>query len=251
MRWRLPLEYDGGGFAGWQRQENAPSVQAAIEVAVRAFSGETVLVQAAGRTDAGVHATGQVAHLDLAKQTTATTLRDAVNHHLKPQPVAVLAAEPAAADFHARFSARGRRYRYRILDRRAPAVLQRGRVWWVPRSLDVEAMNAAAQRLIGRHDFTSFRAAACQAASPIKTLDRLEVRRVESEVWIEAAARSFLHHQVRNLVGTLHFVGVGKWVPEQVSAVLAARDRRAAGPTAPPEGLYLTGVDYDLPVGSS
>jgi len=245
IRWRLLLEFDGGEFAGWQRQENAPSVQAAAEEAVFAFSGERPLVQGAGRTDSGVHATGQVAHLDLQKQTTGETLRDALNHHLRPLPVAVLAAEPAAPDFHARFSARGRRYLYRILDRRAPAVLERGRVWWVPRRLDVEAMQAAAQRLTGRHDFTSFRAAACQAASPIKTLDRLEVCRVDSEVRVEAAARSFLHHQVRNLVGTLHFVGSGKWPPEEVSRVLAARDRRAAGPTAPPQGLYLTDVIYE------
>jgi len=245
IRWRLLLEFDGGDFAGWQRQENAPSVQAAVEEAVFAFSGERSLVQGAGRTDSGVHATGQVAHLDLEKQTSAETLRDAVNHHLRPLPVAVLAAVPAAPDFHARFSARGRRYLYRILDRRAPAVLERGRVWWVPRSLDVAAMQAAAQRLLGRHDFTSFRAVACQAVSPIKTLDRLDVRRVRSEVWVEAAARSFLHHQVRNLVGTLQFVGSGKWQPEEVSRVLAARDRRAAGPTAPPQGLYLTEVIYE------
>lgn len=244
-RWRLLLEYDGVAFAGWQRQENAPSVQAAVEEAVFAFSGERVLVQGAGRTDAGVHATGQVAHLDLEKTTTAHTLRDAVNHHLRPQPVAILSAALAGPEFHARFSARGRRYLYRILDRRAPAVLERGRVWWTPRSLDVNAMQAAAQRLIGRHDFTSFRAAACQAASPIKTLDRLEVRRADGEIHIEAAARSFLHHQVRNLVGTLQFVGCGKWQADAMSSILTARDRRAAGPTAPPEGLYLTGVLYD------
>ena len=243
-RWRLLLEYDGGAFAGWQRQENAPSVQAALEEAVLAFSGERVLVQGAGRTDAGVHATGQVAHLDLERQTSGDTLRDAVNFHLRPQPVAVLAAEAASPAFHARFSAQGRRSLYRILDRRAPAVLERGRVWWVPKRLDVAAMQAAAQRLIGRHDFTSFRAVACQAASPVKTLDLLEVRRVGEEVHLEARARSFLHHQVRNLVGSLKLVGTGKWSPEDISRILEARDRQLAGPTAPPEGLYLTEVIY-------
>lgn len=244
-RWRLLLEYDGGGFSGWQRQDNAPSVQAALEAAVLAFCGEAATVQAAGRTDAGVHATGQVAHLDLAREASADTLRDALNFHLKPQPVAVLAAEAAAADFHARFSATGRRYLYRILDRRAPAVLDRGRVWWLPRVLDAEAMQAGADRLVGHHDFSSFRAAECQAASPVKTLDRLRVARAGAEIRVEAAARSFLHHQVRNLVGTLKLVGEGKWSPDDVSRALEARDRRAAGPTAPPEGLYLTGVDYE------
>jgi len=244
-RWRLLLEYDGGGFSGWQRQDNAPSVQAALEAAVLAFCGEAATVQAAGRTDAGVHATGQVAHLDLAREASADTLRDALNFHLKPQPVAVLAAEAAAADFHARFSATGRRYLYRILDRRAPAVLDRGRVWWLPRVLDAEAMQAGADRLVGHHDFSSFRAAECQAASPVKTLDRLRVARAGAEIRVEAAARSFLHHQVRNLVGTLKLVGEGKWSPDDVNRALEARDRRAAGPTAPPEGLYLTGVDYE------
>lgn len=244
-RWRLLLEYDGGGFSGWQRQDNAPSVQAALEAAVLAFCGETVTVQAAGRTDAGVHATGQVAHLDLARETRADTLRDALNFHLKPQPVAVLAAAAAAADFHARFSASGRRYLYRLLDRRAPAVLDRGRVWWLPRVLDAQAMQAGADRLLGRHDFSSFRAAACQAASPVKTLDLLAVTRAGPEIRVEAAARSFLHHQVRNLVGTLALVGEGKWSPDDVTRALQARDRRAGGPTAPPEGLYLTAVTYD------
>lgn len=243
-RWRLLLEYDGGGFSGWQRQDNAPSVQAALEAAVLAFCGETATVQAAGRTDAGVHATGQVAHLDLTREASADTLRDAINFHLKPQPVAVLAAEAASPDFHARFSATGRRYLYRILDRRAPAVLDRGRVWWLPKALDAAAMQAGADRLVGHHDFSSFRAAECQAASPVKTLDRLRVARAGAEIRIEAAARSFLHHQVRNLVGTLRLVGEGRWSPDDVSRALEARDRRAAGPTAPPEGLYLTGVDY-------
>ena len=243
-RWRLLLEYDGGAFAGWQRQENAPSVQAALEEAVLAFSGERVLVQGAGRTDAGVHATGQVAHLDLERQTSGDTLRDAVNFHLRPQPVAVLAAEAVSPVVHAGFSALGRRYLYRSLEGRAPAGLERGRVWWVPKRLDVAAMQAAAQRLIGRHDFTSFRAVACQAASPVKTLDLLEVHRVGEEVHLEARARSFLHHQVRNLVGSLKLVGTGKWSPEDISRILEARDRQLAGPTAPPEGLYLTEVIY-------
>lgn len=250
-RWRLLIEYDGSGFSGWQRQENAPSVQATLEAAVAAFCGEAVTVQAAGRTDSGVHAIGQVAHLDLVRETTADTLRDAVNFHMKPHPVAILSAAPADPDFHARFSATGRRYLYRILDRRAPAVLDRGRVWWVPKRLHAAAMQAGADRLIGRHDFTSFRAAECQAASPIKTLDRLAVRRVGAEVQVEAAARSFLHHQVRNLVGTLKLVGEGRWSPDDVSRALQARDRAAAGPTAPAEGLYLTGVSYEGVEGGS
>lgn len=250
-RWRLLLEYDGGAFAGWQRQESAPSVQAALEEAVTAFSGESVLVQAAGRTDSGVHATGQVAHLDLSRETTANTLRNAVNFHLKPQPVAILEARPAAPGFHARFSAVGRRYLYRILNRRSLPVLDRGRVWWVPQPLDAAAMQAGAQRLLGWHDFTSFRATACQATSPLRTLDRLDVTRVGEEIRIEAAARSFLHHQMRNLVGSLKLVGLGRWAPEDITRVLEARDRRLAGATAPPEGLYLTAVVYPEEAGGS
>ena len=243
-RFKLTLEYDGGPFVGWQRQDNGPSVQQALEEAVFAFSGERVTAFAAGRTDAGVHALGQVVHFDLARETTPATVMDAVNFHLKPNPVAVLAAQVAAPDFHARFSARARAYRYRILNRRAPLALERGRVWQVAQPLDAAAMHAAAQRLVGHHDFTSFRSSICQAASPEKTLDRLVVARAGEAIEIEAGARSFLHHQVRNMVGTLKLVGEGKWSAEDVAAALAARDRAKAGPTAPAEGLYLTEVRY-------
>jgi tRNA pseudouridine38-40 synthase len=243
-RFRLLVEYDGGPFVGWQRQDNGPSVQQAIEDAVFAFCQERVVSVAAGRTDAGVHALGQVVHLDLARDCAADTLRDAVNFHLKPQPIAILSAEAVAADFHARFSAIGRRYLYRIVNRRAPLVLERGRAWWLPGALDAAAMGRAAERLIGRHHFTSFRSSICQAASPVKTLDRLSVERVSEEIRVEAAARSFLHHQVRNIVGSLKLVGEGRWTADDLSVALAARDRRAAGPTAPPEGLYLVSVAY-------
>jgi tRNA pseudouridine38-40 synthase len=243
-RWKLTLEYDGGPFVGWQRQDNGPSVQAALERAVEAFSGEPITVHAAGRTDAGVHATGQVAHIDLAKETTADTVRDALNFHLKPDPVAVRSAEAANGDFHARFSATMRHYRYRILNRRAPAALERGHVWHVGVALDPAAMHDAAQRLIGKHDFTSFRAVACQADSPVKTLDALTVEAAGEEIHLRARARSFLHHQVRNIAGTLKLVGEGKWTGDDVAAALAARDRGRAGPTAPAEGLYLIRVDY-------
>ena len=243
-RFKLTLEYDGGAFVGWQRQDNGPSVQQALEEAVTAFCGERARVHGAGRTDAGVHALGQVAHLDLEKPTTPETLRDAVNHHLKPAPVAVLAAEVAADDFHARFSARERRYLYRIVNRRAPLALERGRAWWVPRTLDAAAMHAAAQVLVGKHDFSSFRASECQAKSPVKTLTEIEVSRLAEAIEIRARAPSFLHHQVRNIAGTLRLVGEGKWTAAKVKAVLAARDRGAAGQTAPAEGLYLTAVVY-------
>ena len=244
-RYKLLVEYDGGGLVGWQRQDNGPSIQAALEAAVAGFCGESVTVSGAGRTDAGVHALGQVAHLDLAKETTADTLRDALNHHLKPAPIVVLAAETVAGDFHARFSATGRHYLYRIVTRRAPLALDRGRAWFVPVTLDAAAMQAAAQLLVGHHDFSSFRAAECQAKSPMKTLDRLEVTRQGDEIRVRASARSFLHRQVRNMVGSLKLVGAGKWDAAKLGAVLAARDRRAAGPAAPAEGLYLTAVDYD------
>ncbi|MDH3702635.1 MAG: tRNA pseudouridine(38-40) synthase TruA [Alphaproteobacteria bacterium] len=243
-RWRLTVEYDGGPFVGWQRQENGPSVQAALEDAVKAFSGEAVTIFGAGRTDSGVHALGQVAHFDLAKPADSETVRDAINFHLKPDPVAVLETEAVPDDFHSRFSATRRHYRYRILNRRAPATLAAGRVWHVVPPLDAAAMAAAAQELIGRHDFTSFRAAACQADSPVKTLDTLEIENHGDEIWIIASARSFLHHQVRNIAGTLKLVGEGKWTVARVAAALAARDRRKAGPTAPADGLYLTQVDY-------
>ena len=243
-RYKLVLEYDGGGLVGWQRQDNGPSVQAALEEAVHRFCGETVTAHGAGRTDAGVHALGQVAHLDIEKPTTTDTLRDALNHHLRPAPIAVLSAEAVADDFHARFSAVRRSYLYRIVNRRAPLTLDRGRAWWVPTPLDAAAMHAAAQDLVGRHDFTSFRASECQAKSPLKTLDRLEVARIADEVQVRAEARSFLHNQVRILAGTLKLVGEGKWRSGDVARALAARDRAAGGPTAPPDGLYLLGVDY-------
>ncbi len=243
-RYKLTLEYDGAGFVGWQRQDNGPSVQAALEAAVLGFCGEAVSAQGAGRTDAGVHALGQVAHIDLDEPADAGTLRDALNAHLKPAAVAVLAAEVVADDFHARFSALERAYRYRIVNRRARLALDRGRAWFVPQPLDAAAMQAAASTLIGTHDFTSFRASRCQAKSPVKTLDALEVVRDGQELRIEARARSFLHHQVRNMVGTLKLVGEGKWSRADVTKALEARDRTAAGPMAPAEGLYLVSVGY-------
>lgn len=249
-RYALTIEYDGGPFVGWQRQTNGPSVQEAVEIAVERFCGEPVRLNCAGRTDAGVHARGQVAHCDLSRDWPVGTIRDAVNFHLKPLPVAVLASARVAADFDARRSATGRAYLYRLINRRAPPALERGRVWHVARLLDATAMHAAAQLLVGRHDFTSFRAAECQAASPVKTLDRLEVLRSGEEITVIAEARSFLHHQVRNMVGTLERVGSGKWDPEDVRRALEARDRAAAGPTAPPEGLYLTAVRYNPHINS-
>ncbi|MDJ0951343.1 MAG: tRNA pseudouridine(38-40) synthase TruA [Alphaproteobacteria bacterium] len=243
-RYKLTLEYDGGGFVGWQRQENGLSVQQALEEAVYRFCSETVTMIGAGRTDSGVHAMGQVAHFDLAEPQATDTVRDALNHHLRPHAVAVLAAEEVADDFHARTSARERLYRYRIVNRRAPLALGAGRAWLVKTPLDAEAMQDAAQALVGKHDFTSFRAALCQAKSPVKTLDELTVRRDGDEIRITARARSFLHNQVRIIAGTLKLVGEGKWDRADVAAALAARDRAAAGPTAPPEGLYLVAVRY-------
>ena len=243
-RYKLVVEYDGAGFVGWQRQDNGPSIQAALEAALAGFCGEQATVVGAGRTDAGVHALGQVAHLDITKATTADTLRDALNHHLRPAPIAVLSAEQAEEDFHARFSAVSRSYLYRIVNRRAPLTLERGRAWFVPVPLDAGAMHEAARVLVGHHDFTSFRAAECQAASPVKTLDLLEVARDGAEVRVRARARSFLHRQVRNMVGSLKLVGEGKWDRVDLAAALAACDRRAAGPAAPAEGLYLTAVGY-------
>lgn len=243
-RYKLTIEYDGGPFVGWQRQANGPSVQQAIEEAIRAFSGETVAVKGAGRTDAGVHALGQVAHVDLTGEWTADTVRDAVNAHLRPAPVAVLAAEAASDGFDARFSAVKRHYLYRILDRRPPPALDRGRVWHVRTRLDTEAMHAAAQALVGHHDFTTFRAAECQARTPMRSLDRLDVSREGGEIAIRASARSFLHSQVRSMAGALKKVGEGRWKVAEVGAALAARDRTRAGPVAPPDGLYLVAVDY-------
>lgn len=244
-RFRLTVEYDGAPFVGWQRQDNGPSVQAALEDAVLAFSGERVEVAGAGRTDTGVHAEGQVAHLDLeTARFDARAVMNAVNAHLQPLPVAVLAAEAVAGDFHARFSAVWRAYRYVIVNRRAPLALDAGRAWHVKVPLDTGLMQEGAERLLGRHDFTSFRAAHCQSKSPVKTLDRLTVSRHGERLVVEARARSFLHHQVRNMVGTLKLVGEGKWRPDDVTAALAARDRSAAGPTAPAGGLTLVAVGY-------
>lgn len=243
-RYRLLIEYDGGPFVGWQRQANGPSVQAAVERSVAAFCQNAATVHCAGRTDAGVHALGQVAHVDLPGTPAGDTVRDALNFHLKPDPVAILGAWPVGDDFHARFSAIGRAYRYRIVNRRAPPTLDRGRAWWVAKPLDAGAMATAATVLVGRHDFTSFRAKDCQADSPIRTLDRLDVTRQGAEIWIEARARGFLHHQIRNFAGTLRLVGEGKWTARDVRSALEARDRAAAGPTAPPEGLYFLRVDY-------
>jgi tRNA pseudouridine38-40 synthase len=243
-RYKLTLEYDGSGFVGWQMQPNGPSVQQVLEEAVERFCGERVRVNGAGRTDAGVHALGQTAHLDLARAAPPEEIQGALNYHVRPAPVSVLAVEVVADDFDARRSAKGRHYLYRIVNRRAPVVLERGRVWHVGPELDAAAMHEAAQRLLGRHDFTTFRDSLCQAKSPVKTLDRLDVARLGEEITVTAAARSFLHHQVRNLVGTLKLVGAGKWSAGDVSAALEARDRRAGGPTAPSDGLYLVRVLY-------
>ena len=243
-RFKLVLEYDGRGFVGWQRQANGVSVQEVLEEAVFRFCGERVTSHVAGRTDAGVHALGQVAHLDLERTAEAETVRDALNFHLKPHPVVVLRVEPVGHDFHARFSARERAYLYRIVNRRSPLALERGRSWLVPVPLDIAAMQAGAAQLVGRHDFSSFRAAECQAKSPVKTLDRLELAREGEAILVHARARSFLHHQVRNMVGSLKLVGEGKWTPADIRRVLDARDRRMAGPTAPPDGLYLVEVVY-------
>lgn len=244
MRYRVTIEYDGGPYVGWQRQDNGPSVQAVLEQGIFRLSGERSTVVGAGRTDAGVHALGQVAHFDMEKTFAADTLRDALNYHMRPEPVAVIAARIAAPDFHARFSATTRQYLYRILNRRAGPVLDRGRVWHVARKLDADAMHAASQHLVGEHDFTTFRAAECQARSPVKTLDVLNIRRAGEEIHIEASARSFLHHQVRSIAGTLMLVGEGKWHPRDVLVVLAARDRSRCGPVAPAQGLCLVRVAY-------
>jgi tRNA pseudouridine38-40 synthase len=243
-RYRLIVEYDGTPFAGWQIQAGGTTVQGVLADAIAAFTGERVAVQGAGRTDAGVHALGQVAHVDLAREWDSDTVRDALNAHLRPHPIAVLAAEPVPDDFDARFSATRRHYLYRIVNRRADLTLDRSRAWRVARPLDAAAMHAAAQRLAGRHDFTTFRAAECQAKSPVKTLDRLDVERQGDEVHVNAAARSFLHHQVRSMVGSLVLVGDGKWSADDLAAALHARDRTRCGQVAPPEGLYLVRVEY-------
>lgn len=245
-RYRLDIEYDGRFYAGWQRQADLPTIQEAIEKAVLAFAGETVTIRGAGRTDAGVHATGQVAHVDLSREWQADKVQGALNAHLSlaGEHVAVLAAARAAEGFDARFSARARHYLYVILNRRAPAALLRGNVWHVPKALDARAMHAAAQRLLGKHDFTTFRSAQCQSDSPVKTLDRLDVTQAGDLIEIRASARSFLHNQVRSMVGSLKRVGEGGWSADDLEAALKAADRARCGQVAPPDGLYLVKVDY-------
>ncbi|MBM3514356.1 MAG: tRNA pseudouridine(38-40) synthase TruA [Alphaproteobacteria bacterium] len=243
-RVKLTIEYDGTPFVGWQRQDNGPSVQAALEAAALAYCQTEIPVTGAGRTDAGVHALGQVAHLDIPRDDPPEKIAAALNAHLRPNPIAVLKAEIAPAEFHARFSAIERRYEYRIINRRAPLALDVARAWWLPMPLDAAAMHGAAQVLVGRHDFSTFRAAECQAESPVKTLDALNVSRQGEGIVITARARSFLHHQVRNIVGTLKLVGEGKWTARDVESALAAADRAAGGQTAPAMGLYLVGVGY-------
>lgn len=251
QRWKLTVEYDGTPFVGWQRQESDPSVQGAIEDAIKAFSGEAVTLHVAGRTDAGVHAVGQVAHFDLKKDWSEKTVRDAINAHLRPKPISIVKAEPVDAEFHARFGARHRVYCYKIISgRMATPALAHERVWHISWELDVAAMHKAAQYLLGNHDFSSFRAAACQANSPIRTLDRCDVIETQNnlafgqhiEIWAEA--RSFLHHQIRNIAGALRMVGEGKWTPEDVKRVLEAKDRTQNAAMAPAHGLYFVRVDY-------
>ena len=243
-RYRLTLEYDGGPYNGLQAQADQPSIQASVEAAVKAFCGETIRLHAAGRTDSGVHAVGQVVHIDLARDWKPDVVRDALNAHLRHEPIAVLDAVQVGEDFHARFSAKERRYLYRILARRSPPALEAGKVWHVRKPVDAAAMHEAAQALIGTHDFTTFRDIACQARSPVKTLDVARVERVGEEVRLVFAARSFLHRQVRSMTGSLVEVGLGRWSAEDLKTALDACNRRACGPVAPAAGLYLTEVVY-------
>ncbi len=243
-RYALTIEYNGAPFVGWQRQANGVSVQQRLEEAVLAINGARCVVHGAGRTDAGVHALGQVAHIDLLREWRVDRLRDALNAHLRPDPIAVLAARSVDEEFQARFSAVRRHYRYLICNRRAPLALQEGLAWHVRRPLDAQAMHAAAQALVGRHDFTTFRAAECQAASPLRTLERLDVRRDGDVIEIVTSARSFLHNQVRSMAGSLEHVGSGKWSAEDLRSALEARERACCGQVAPPHGLYLVAVDY-------
>jgi len=243
-RYKLTIEYDGAPFVGWQRQKNGRSIQQAIEEALVRLTGEETRIRGAGRTDAGVHALGQAAHFDLAREWTGGKLRDGLNAHLRPEPIAILLAESVKDGFDSRYSAVRRHYLYRLLVRRAPPVLDRGRVWHIGRKIDAEAMHKAAQRLLGTHDFTTFRSTECQAKSPVRTLDRLDVAQRGDELTVEATARSFLHNQVRSMVGSLKLVGEGRWSAADLEAALAARDRTASGPVAPSEGLYLVRVDY-------
>ncbi|HZN28371.1 MAG TPA: tRNA pseudouridine(38-40) synthase TruA [Xanthobacteraceae bacterium] len=244
-RYKLIIEYDGRPFVGWQIQDNGPSVQGVLAAALEAFCGEQVMVHGAGRTDAGVHALGQVGHVDLTRDWEDDTVRDAVNAHLRPHPVAIIEAKRVDANFDARYSAIRRHYLYRIVNRRADLTFERGRAWRVAKPLDSAAMHAAAQRLVGRHDFTTFRHIECQAKSPVKTLDALDVNRTRDDLQVTASARSFLHTQVRSMVGSLVAVGEGKWSADDLAAALAARDRTACGTVAPPDGLYLARVDYE------
>ncbi|MGV6849238.1 MAG: tRNA pseudouridine(38-40) synthase TruA [Marinibacterium sp.] len=247
-RYALKVEYHGAPFAGWQRQKDQPSVQGAIEAALSRLEPRAHTIAAAGRTDAGVHALAQVAQCDMVRDWDPFRLSEALNHHLKPAPVAITDCALVAQDWHARFSAIGRRYLFRLLPRRAPATIEAGRVWQVRHDLDTEAMHAAAQRLLGRHDFTTFRSSICQADSPVKTLDRLDVFRADGlsgpEIRFDVRARSFLHNQVRSFVGTLERVGAGAWTGDDVARALDAKDRAACGPVCPPQGLYLAGVTY-------
>jgi tRNA pseudouridine38-40 synthase len=244
-RYKLTIEYCGTGLVGWQRQAMGSSVQEALETAIHAFCGAAVTVFGAGRTDAGVHALAQIAHIDLSRDAAPEVIRGAVNHHLRPHAISVLLVEAVPPDFDARRSATARRYLYRILNRRAPPALGRGRVWHVAAPLDLAAMREGARHLVGHHDFSTFRDSMCQAKSPVKTLDALDLLAEGEEIHIRARARSFLHHQVRNMAGTLKLVGLGRWQPDDVARVLAARDRRAGGPTAPADGLTLITVRYD------
>lgn len=243
-RFKLTIEYDGTAYCGWQRQLNGLSIQQVLEEAAEKYCQTKIIVHGAGRTDAGVHALAQVAHVDIPRQDTGRKVRDALNALARPHPIAVVDAEEVADDFHARFDAFERRYVYRILTRRAPAALDKNRVWWLPRELNVEAMHSAAQRLVGEHDFSSFRATECQANTPVKTLYALDVSQQGDTLEVRAKAPSFLHHQVRNMVGTLSLVGEGKWTADDVSTALEAKNRAAGGPTAPPSGLYLAEVLY-------
>jgi tRNA pseudouridine38-40 synthase len=243
-RWRLTIEYDGGPFMGWQRQDHGPSVQQTLEEALQRMTGEQAQFIGAGRTDAGVHALAMSAHVDVERDMTPHRLREGLNALVRPHPISVLEVEPVADDWHARFSCTGRRYLYRILARRAPPALDAGRVWHIPARLDVEQMRDGAAHLIGRHDFTTFRSAQCQSDSPVKTLDRLEVAQAGEEIRVVAAARSFLHHQVRSMVGCLALVGRGQWQPDDMRKALVAADRSALGFNAPPHGLYFVEAVY-------
>ena len=243
-RWRLTVEFDGGPFMGWQRQDHGPSVQQAIEKAIRRMTGEDVRLHCAGRTDAGVHGLAMTAHVDIERPMTGFRLREAINALVRPAPVAILDAVEAPDDFHARFSCVGRRYLYRILNRRAPPALDKGRVWHLGKPIDADAMAQGAAHLVGHHDFTTFRSVHCQSDSPVKTLDRLTVERVGDEIHLRAAARSFLHHQVRSMTGCLALVGLGRWRPDDIATALAAKDRNALGLNAPPHGLYFVEAVY-------